>query len=68
MSENATTFSKQFFALSFLHSKLKKDVSANLGGTPLKLLLFQEKKNTKKQTQPLMTETATQRQTKTQLS
>ena len=30
--------------------------------------IFQEKKNTKKQTQPLTTETATQRPTKTQLS
>ena len=34
----------------------------------LKKTIFQEKKNTKKQTQPLTTETATQRQTKMQLS
>ena len=33
----------------------------------MKKTIFQEKKNTKKQTQPLTTETATQRQTKTQL-
>lgn len=39
--ENSTTFLKHFFSHSFLHSKLKKEHSANLGGTPLELLLFQ---------------------------
>ena len=29
------------FSVSVLHSKLKKEHSANLGGTPLELLLFQ---------------------------
>ena len=39
--ENSTTFLKHFFSHSFLHSKLKKEHPANLGGTPLELLLFQ---------------------------
>ena len=35
------TYWKMLFSVSFLHSKLKKEHPANLGGTPLELLLFQ---------------------------